>query len=62
MMKKLRSRRGETLVETLVSLLIVVLCLSFLATAIVTAARINAAAIGSLGIRTATVSNPPVVP
>ena len=26
------------------------------------AARINAAAIGSLGIRTATVSNPPVVP
>ncbi len=44
MMKKLRSRRGETLVETLVSLLIVVLCLSFLATAIVTAARINAGA------------------
>lgn len=42
MMKKLRSRRGETLVETLVSLLIVVLCLSFLATAIVTAARVNA--------------------
>lgn len=42
MMKKLRSRRGETLVETLVSLLIVVLCLSFLATAVVTAARINA--------------------
>lgn len=34
-MKKLRSRRGETLVETLVSLLIVVLVMAFLATSIV---------------------------
>lgn len=36
-MKKLRSRRGETLVETLVSLLIVVLVMAFLATSIVAA-------------------------
>lgn len=34
-MRKLRSRRGETLVETLVSLLIVVLVMAFLATSIV---------------------------
>ena len=36
-MRKLRSRRGETLVETLVSLLIVVLVMAFLA-----ATRVNA--------------------
>lgn len=41
-MKKLRSRRGETLVETLVSLLIVVLVMAFLATSIVAATRVNA--------------------
>lgn len=42
-MKKLRSSQGETLIETLTAVLIVVLCLSFLATAIVAAARLNAA-------------------
>lgn len=41
-MKKLRSQRGDTLMETIVALLIVVLTMGFLATAIVTAARINA--------------------
>lgn len=42
MRKKLRSQRGDTLVETLAALLIVVLTMVFLATSIVTAARINA--------------------
>ena len=42
-MRKLRSRRGETLVETLVSLLIVVLVMAFLATSIVAATRANVA-------------------
>lgn len=42
LMRKLRSRRGETLVETLVSLLIVVLVMAFLATSIVAATRVNA--------------------
>lgn len=41
-MKKLRSQRGDTLTETIVALLIVVMTMGFLATAIVTAARINA--------------------
>ena len=41
MRKKLRSQRGDTLVETLAALLIVVLTMAFLATSIV-AARINA--------------------
>lgn len=39
--KKLRSRRGETLVETLAAILIAALAFSFLATAAVTATRIN---------------------
>lgn len=42
MRKKLHSQRGDTLVETLAALLIVVLTMAFLATSIVTAARINA--------------------
>lgn len=42
-MKKLRKNRGETLVETLAALLIAVLVLLFLASAIVGAARLNAA-------------------
>ncbi len=42
MRKKLRSQRGDTLVETLAALLIVVLTMAFLAISIVTAARINA--------------------
>lgn len=41
-MKKLKQSRGETLVETLVSLLIAVLSFGILATSVVTAARINA--------------------
>lgn len=41
-MKKLISRRGETLVEVLVSLLIAVMIVSMLPMALETAARINA--------------------
>ncbi len=40
-MKKLRDRSGETLVETLVSLLIITLSLAFLSTSLVTASQIN---------------------
>ena len=43
-MKKRRNKAGETLVETLVSVLIAALAFAFLSTAAVTAARINAAA------------------
>ena len=43
-MKKRRSKAGETLVETLVSVLIAALAFAFLSTAAVTAARINATA------------------
>lgn len=42
-MKKRRHRQGETLVETLTALLIAALTFAFLATAVVTAAKINAA-------------------
>ena len=42
MINKLRSRRGETLVEVMVSLMIVVLIISMLPMALETAARINA--------------------
>lgn len=42
MRKKLRSQRGDTLTETLAALLLVVLTMAFLATSLVTAARINA--------------------
>ena len=41
-MKKLRSDRGETLLEALVSILIAVLAFSLLATAAVSAEKINA--------------------
>ena len=41
-MSKLRSSRGETLVEVMVSLLIVILIISMLPMALETAARINA--------------------
>ena len=43
-MKKRRSKAGETLVETLASVLIAALAFALLSTAAVTAARINAAA------------------
>ena len=43
-MKNRRSRAGETLVETLVSVLIAALAFALLSTAAVAAARINAAA------------------
>lgn len=39
--KKLQSRNGETIAETLVSVLIVTLCLTMLAGAIVAAANVN---------------------
>ena len=42
MRKKLRSQRGDTLTETLAALLLVMLTMAFLATSLVTAARINA--------------------
>ena len=41
-MKKLKTQSGETLVETLAAILIISLIFLFLATAIVTGARINA--------------------
>lgn len=43
-LKKLKSKNGETLVETLISMLIVVLSVTMLAGSIVTAARINQSA------------------
>ena len=39
--KKLENQKGETLVETLVSILIITLTIAFLTTASLTAARIN---------------------
>lgn len=41
-MNKLRNSRGETLVESLVSILIAVLAFGILATSVVTAEKINA--------------------
>ena len=41
-MNKLRNNRGETLVESLVSILIAVLAFGILATSVVTAEKINA--------------------
>lgn len=41
-MRKLRTQTGETLVETMVALLIALLCLSFLALSLITAGRVNA--------------------
>ncbi len=41
MMKKLRSRRGESIPEVLVSMLLVVLTFLFLTGAVVSAARVN---------------------
>ena len=41
-MNKLRNNRGETLVESLVSILIAVLSFGILATSVVTAEKINA--------------------
>lgn len=41
MIKKLRQKKGETLIETLCSLLIVVLSVLLLSTAVLTASRIN---------------------
>lgn len=43
-MRKLKTRGGETLIESLVSILIAALTFAFLATAIVTAGKINAKA------------------
>ncbi len=38
---KMSDRAGETLLETLLALLIILLCMGFLATALTTAARMN---------------------
>ncbi len=43
MKKKLRSQSGETLVETLLAILVIAIAIAFLSTAVVSAARINAA-------------------
>ncbi len=40
-MQKLKGQSGETIIETLVSLLIAVICISMLATSMLAAARIN---------------------
>ena len=50
-MKKRRSKAGETLVETLASVLIAALAFALLSTAAVTAARINAAARENVSFR-----------
>ncbi len=42
MKKKLRSRGGETLLETLLSIMVIALALAMLTTAVVAATRINA--------------------
>ena len=44
MRKKLKEKSGETIIEALVSLLIVVISLSLLATSVVAAGKINARA------------------
>lgn len=41
-MNKLKTNRGETLVETLISILIVVISVAFLVTSVTAASRINA--------------------
>ena len=41
MIKKLKQKRGETLIETLFSMMIVVLCIGLLSSAIMAAANIN---------------------
>lgn len=41
-MNKLRTNRGETLVETLISILIVAISVAFLVTSVTVASRINA--------------------
>lgn len=41
-MNKLKSSKGETLVETLISILIVVISVAFLVTSVTVASRINA--------------------
>ena len=40
-MQKLKGQSGETIIETLVSMLIAVICISMLATSMLAAARIN---------------------
>ena len=40
-MQKLKEQSGETIIETLVSMLIAVICISMLATSMLAAARIN---------------------
>ena len=44
MLKRLKDIAGETLVETLIAVIVIVLALTMLAGAIVTAARVNSAA------------------
>ena len=41
-MKKLKSEKGETLVETLVSIIIVVISFAFMVTSVTVASKINA--------------------
>lgn len=53
-MAKRRSSAGETLVETLVSVLIAALAFAFLSTAAVTAARINVSARQDVSFRYST--------
>ena len=48
-MKRLRSRRGESIVETLISLAIIAIVFCLLAQAILTSAKINARAGGDDG-------------
>ena len=46
MKKKLLSRSGETLIESLAAILVAVLVFLFLTTAVVTAAKVNKKSVG----------------
>ena len=50
-MKKLKSDKGETLVETLVSIIIVVISVAFMVTSVTVASKINARVKDAVGSR-----------
>ena len=50
-MKKLKSEKGETLVETLISIIIVVISVAFMVTSVTVASKINARVKDAVGSR-----------
>ena len=50
-MKKLKSDKGETLVETLISIIIVVISVAFMVTSVTVASKINARVKDAVGSR-----------